>query len=70
MFMESNDWRFEGLKPQMDTDEHGWDERTADRFWSAAVLCRFRASWVYKSGRGLPHSKTLARSRARLALNA
>jgi hypothetical protein len=28
MFMESNDWRFEGLKPQMDTDEH----RLADFF--------------------------------------
>jgi len=33
------------------------------RSWSAAGLCRFRGLGVVKSGRGLPHSKTLARPR-------
>jgi hypothetical protein len=32
------------------------------RFWTAAALCRFASQdWRWKSGRGLPQSKTLPR---------
>lgn len=35
--------------------------RISARFWAAPVLWRFRAPRQSESGRGLPHSKTLAR---------
>ena len=36
--------------------------RIREASWSAAVLCRFGMTFgAFESGRGLPHSKTLAR---------
>jgi len=45
------------------------DFRTSARFWTAAALCRFLSAPVTsQSGRGLPHSKTLARGSVVLLL--